>query len=77
MLEVVEKASKSVVNINTVRRFHDFFYQVVPVKGMGSGVIIDPKGFIVTNNHVVAGAEKIEATLPSGDVLHGKLLEDA
>jgi S1-C subfamily serine protease len=74
LLEVVEKASKSVVNINTVRRFHDFYYQVVPVQGMGSGVIIDPKGFIVPNNHVVAGAEKIDATLPSGDVLHGKFV---
>jgi S1-C subfamily serine protease len=71
---MVEKASRSVVNINTVRRFHDLYYQVVPVKGMGSGVVIDPKGFIVTNNHVVAGAEKIDATLPSGDVLHGKLV---
>ncbi len=74
VLEVIEKASKSVVNVNTVRRFHDFYYQVVPVQGIGSGIIIDPKGFIVTNNHVVAGAEKIDATLPSGDVLHGKLL---
>ncbi len=74
VLEVIEKAAKSVVNINTIRRFHDFYYQVVPVQGMGSGIIIDPNGYIVTNNHVVAGAEKIDATLPSGDVLHGKLL---
>jgi S1-C subfamily serine protease len=72
VLEVVEKVSKSVVNINTVRLLHDFYYQVVPVQGMGSGVIIDPSGYILTNNHVIAGAEKIDATLASGDVLHGK-----
>jgi len=74
VLEVVEKVSRSVVNINTVRLLHDFYYQVVPVQGMGSGVIIDPKGYIVTNNHVIAGAEKIDATLASSEVLSGKLV---
>jgi S1-C subfamily serine protease len=74
VLEVVEKVTKSVVNVNTVRLLHDFYYQVVPVQGMGSGVIIDPRGFIVTNNHVIEGAEKIDATLASGKVLHGKLV---
>jgi len=74
VLEVVEKVTRSVVNINTVRLLHDFYYQVVPVQGMGSGVIFDSKGFILTNYHVVEGAEKIDATLASGEVLHGKIL---
>jgi serine protease Do len=74
VLEVVERVTKSVVNVNTVRLLHDFYYQVVPIQGMGSGVIIDPKGFIVTNNHVIEGAEKIDATLASDEVLHGKLV---
>lgn len=74
VLEVIEKVTKSVVNINTVRLLHDFYYQVVPVQGMGSGVIIDPKGYIITNNHVIEGAEKIDATLTSSEVLHGKLV---
>lgn len=73
-LEVVENVTRSVVNINTVRLLHDFYYQVVPVQGMGSGVIFDPKGYILTNNHVIAGAEKIQATLASGDVLPGKIV---
>jgi len=74
VLEVVEKVSRSVVNINTVRLLHDFYYQVVPVQGMGSGFIIDPKGYIVTNNHVIGGAEKINVTLASGEVLPGKIV---
>lgn len=74
VLEVVEKVSKAVVNVNTVRMLHDYFYQVVPVQGMGSGVIVDTKGYILTNNHVIQGAEKIDATLASGEVLHGKLV---
>jgi len=74
VLEVVEKVSRSVVNINTVRLLHDFYYLVVPVQGMGSGFIIDPKGYILTNNHVIGGAEKIDATLASGEVLPGKIV---
>jgi len=73
VLEVVEKVSQSVVNINTVRLLQDMFYRVVPIKGMGSGTIIDPKGYVLTNNHVIQGAEKIEVTLASGEVLVGKL----
>jgi len=74
VLDVIEKVTKSVVNISTIKLLHDFYYQVQPVPGLGSGVIIDPKGFIVTNNHVIEGAEKIDATLASGEVLRGKLV---
>lgn len=72
ILEVIEKVSKSVVNINTVRLLHDFYYQVHPIQGMGSGVIFDARGYVLTNNHVVEGAEKIDVTLPSSEVLKGK-----
>lgn len=73
VLDVLERVSKSVVNISTVRLVHHIFYQVVPVKGMGSGTIIDSKGYILTNNHVVGGAEKISVTLWNGEVLEGIL----
>ena len=48
--------------------FHDFFGQRAPQQreaptGSGSGVIIAQDGYIVTNNHVIADAEKIEVTL--------------
>ena len=38
----------------------------------GSGVIIDPAGYIVTNAHVVLGAQKVQVTLPAQSALHGK-----
>jgi len=73
VLEMIEKVSKSVVNISTIKLVHNMFYQAVPVAGMGSGTIIDAEGFILTNNHVVGGAEKIGVTLWTNEVLEGKI----
>jgi serine protease Do len=73
IVEVIEKVTGSVVNVNTVKVFHDVFYRVVPVKGMGSGFILDERGYILTNNHVIEKAERIVATLTDGRVLEGKL----
>jgi serine protease Do len=42
--------------------------------GLGSGVIISPDGFIVTNNHVVAGATNISVTMSNRDIYPAKLI---
>ncbi len=50
--------------------FQDFFGAVPDYEqkalGLGSGVIIDARGYILTNDHVVNGADKITVTLPDG-----------
>jgi len=74
VLDILEKVNKSVVNISTIKLVQSIFYRAVPVKGMGSGTIIDPKGYILTNNHVIKGARKIAVTLWNGEVLDGKLV---
>lgn len=74
VLDTLEKVSKSVVNISTIRLVYSMFYRAVPVKGMGSGTIIDAEGHILTNNHVVGGAEKITVTLWNGEVIEGDLV---
>lgn len=74
VLDIIEKATKSVVNISTVKLVHNIFYQAVPVSGMGSGTIIDNDGLILTNNHVVGGAEKISVTMWNNQVLEGRIV---
>ena len=40
---------------------------------LGSGVVIDPKGYIITNNHVIEGAQNITVTFANGTTLQGQL----
>jgi serine protease Do len=73
-----EKTVNSVVHIKTISQqvnnlsydpFAELFFgpqrrqQNFELHGSGSGVIISEDGYIVTNNHVVAGSDKIEVTL--------------
>lgn len=74
VLNIIEKASRSVVNISTMKLVHNIFYQAVPVAGMGSGTIIDSNGLVLTNNHVVGGVEKINVTLWNNEVLEGRIV---
>ncbi len=59
---VVEKLGKAVVQVNVARKTRNYQEQ----QGLGSGIIITPDGFIVTNHHVIEDAKKIEVTLTSG-----------
>lgn len=71
IVDAVEKVSKSVVNIASVRMIQDQLFRVFPVEGVGSGIIVDGKGFILTNNHVVDEAQKLRITLKDGNVFNG------
>src|SRR5579871_121472 len=62
-IAVYKKALASVVNITSTQVAFDFFYGSVPQQGMGSGFILDKQGLILTNNHVIANAQRVEVTL--------------
>lgn len=63
---VVTKVRPSVVAINVKAVTYDIFNRPTQVQGAGSGWIIDTDGYIVTNNHVVEGADSITVTLSDG-----------
>lgn len=54
---VAKKATKSVVGITTIEVQRDFFWGTREVQGVGSGVIVDRNGYILTNSHVVGDGE--------------------
>jgi S1-C subfamily serine protease len=62
-VRIYRQASPAVANILTKATEYDFFMDPVPVEGAGSGFVIDPRGYILTNFHVVAGAQSIEVIL--------------
>jgi S1-C subfamily serine protease len=71
IVNAVQNVSKAVVNIASVRLVQDQLYRVFPAEGVGSGVIIDERCHVLTNNHVVEGARKLKITLTDGRVFNG------
>lgn len=82
-----QKASGAVVSINTSKAtqknpnandpWFRFFYgdqRNEPQTGLGSGVIVSPSGYILTNNHVIEGADEIEVTLNDGRHVPAKII---
>lgn len=74
----VHLASPSVVNIDTVKRVvrEDWFFgpETYRSRGAGSGVIIDSRGYVLTNEHVVSGADQITVTFGNGKQYPGEVM---
>jgi len=81
-VEVVERVSPSVVNIAAealVRERDPYFgglfgYRTRRAQSLGSGLIIDPAGIVVTNAHVIEGASRILVVLRDGRELEADVL---
>lgn len=58
-IEVYKKLSPGVVNVHSTSYARDFFGYVEPRQGAGSGSVIDQEGHILTNHHVIEGAQKV------------------
>ncbi len=71
--EVYSRLSPSVVHVSTVMYYRSFF-QIVPQEGTGSGFIISEDGYILTNNHVISGAQEITVRMHDGGEYKAKLV---
>ena len=65
-ISIYSRVGPGVVNITSVVVERDFFSRPVPKEGAGSGAIIDTKGHILTNHHVIRTSDKLEVTLSDG-----------
>lgn len=65
-IRVYEGLGPGVVNIINTTVSYDFFFNPIPQSGTGSGSVIDKKGHILTNYHVVEDARMLEVTLFDG-----------
>jgi len=75
-IEVYQKTNTGVVNITSASVAYDIFYRRIPQSGVGSGVIIDDKGHIVTNHHVIQDADQLEVTLADKSTYTAKVIGD-
>ena len=64
--EIVDKNADAVVEILVSGTSQDYFGQMQVTEGAGSGVIVTADGYIVTNYHVIQGANKVQVTLHDG-----------
>ena len=75
-VRIYKQASPAVANIVTRTVEYDFFYNPVPVAGAGSGFLIDKDGHILTNYHVIQGAQTIEVALGDQTRYKARLIGD-
>jgi serine protease Do len=74
LVNAIEKVSKNVVNIASVRMVTDELLRIFPIEGVGSGIAIDNQGHILTNYHVVDHARRLKVTLYDGRTFNAKVI---
>jgi 2-alkenal reductase len=73
--EVVKKVGPAVVTVVNLRMPQwDFWGNLTQPRSLGSGVVIDPQGYVVTNSHVVEGNESLSVIMASGDRKDAELM---
>ena len=80
----IEKVGPAVASINVEQHissvsydpFFGFMYprEIYPMKSSGSGVVISPDGFVMTNHHVIENADKVTVTLSGGDEYEAEII---
>lgn len=74
-IRIYEDRNEAVVNINTETVAYNWFLEPIPQEGStGSGSIIDERGYVLTNYHVVEGAFRVYVTLADGQRIEGEVI---
>jgi len=73
-IKAVEKVSPSVVNIVTKHTMGFNRFNTFELQGAGSGIIMNPEGYILTNNHVVEKSKKVDVYLCNGEKYEGHVV---
>ena len=74
VIAAVQCVSPAVVSVATLRVIQENMFDAVPVRGMGSGIVFDSNGGILTNHHIVEDAERVEVLTPDGKKFQGEVL---
>jgi S1-C subfamily serine protease len=73
-IDIYQRINPAVVNVTTTVLQRDFFLNVIPQKGLGSGVLIRADGYILTNNHVIGNAVDVQVTLHDKSIYPAKVI---
>lgn len=73
VVDAVEKVGESIVSVSSVRLERRLF-GTVPLEGQGSGVVLERRGLIVTNNHVIEGAAQVHVNFKDGRSFLGEVV---
>ncbi|MGD0424152.1 MAG: trypsin-like peptidase domain-containing protein [Candidatus Bathyarchaeia archaeon] len=74
VIAAVQKVSPAVVSVATLRILRENRFGSIPVRGMGSGIVFDSNGGILTNHHIVEDAERVRVVTPDGKKFEGEVL---
>jgi S1-C subfamily serine protease len=73
-IRIYQMLNEAVVNITAVSVEYNWFFEPIPTEGTGSGSIIDQKGHVLTNYHVIKEARELSVTLADGMNFKGKIV---
>jgi S1-C subfamily serine protease len=73
-INLYQRVSPSVVHVSSSSQSFNPFYGTTAQEGTGSGFIYDKQGHIITNNHVIAGADQLDVLLSTGESFPAKVV---
>ena len=73
-IDIYKDSHTAVVNITSTVYRRNWFLEIIPQQGTGSGFLVDDTGRILTNNHVISGASDVEVTLADQSKYRARVL---